>query len=342
MRVVDQAGGQELADGGRAAADADVPARGGLARPRQRLRGAGVEEVKRGTAVHPDGGPEMVGEHKDRGVERRGVSPPSVPLLVRPGSTVRAELAPAHDLGADARGPSAGEDVVDAGAAAGLALHRAEGTSGEEPLVQPGSRMPERSLQALPRAGAEPIQRHREVVHPDLRHDDLLTSCFTATGTSCRGPPPVRTMRWPKVIASAWPPSIIPVDHRAFLLTARNWPWTQDKASIAAVVASISARWRVRRGSTEWLIGSRLGVNKPALSPTPGSMTVRACLGCLIARGALVARVCCRRRGLRGRPIAPSCRRRLAPRPPCWPGRNPPQAGTIRGAAPARSSAAAR
>ena len=61
----------------------------------------------------------------------------------------------------------------------------------------------------MPRASAEPIQRHREVVHPDLRHDDLLTSYSTATGAGCRGPPPVRTIHWPKVIASAWPLSII-------------------------------------------------------------------------------------------------------------------------------------
>ena len=97
-------------------------------------------------------------------------------------------------------------------------------------------RMPERGIQALPRAGAEPIQRHREVVHPDLRHDDLPTSCLTATGTGCRGPPPVRTIHRPKVIASAWPLSIIPADHRAFLLTVRNRPWTQYKARIAAVL----------------------------------------------------------------------------------------------------------
>jgi hypothetical protein len=51
VRVVDQAGGQEFADGGRAAADADIPARRGLARLRKRLVGAGVEEVKGG--VYP-------------------------------------------------------------------------------------------------------------------------------------------------------------------------------------------------------------------------------------------------------------------------------------------------
>jgi hypothetical protein len=102
-------------------------------------RRPGTAEARRGTAGHLDGGPQMAGEDKDRGAERRVVSPPAVPLLVRPGAAVRAELAPAHDLGADARFPGAGESVVDAGAAAGLALHEAEGTGREEPLAQPGS-----------------------------------------------------------------------------------------------------------------------------------------------------------------------------------------------------------
>src|SRR5215469_16490596 len=82
VQVVDKVGRQELADGGRAAADADIRSGGGLTRLRKRLGGAGVEEVEAGTAVHLDGWPGMVGEDKDRSVERRGVSPPSVPLPV--------------------------------------------------------------------------------------------------------------------------------------------------------------------------------------------------------------------------------------------------------------------
>jgi len=87
--------------------------------------------------------------------------------------------------------------------------------------------MPKRGLQALPLTGAEPIQRHREIVHPDLRHDDLPTHCLTATGTGCRDPPPVRTIHWPQSHRQHWPLSILPADHRAFLLTMRNRPWTQ-------------------------------------------------------------------------------------------------------------------
>src|ERR1700733_788657 len=137
----------------------------------------------------------MVGEDENRGVERRVVSPPSVPVLVRPGAGLGAELAPPHDLGADARLPGAGESVVDAGAAAGLALHGVERAGREEPLMQPGPRMPERGVQALPLAGAEPVQRYREVVHPHSRHGDLLTRCFAATRTGCGLSPSVRTVR---------------------------------------------------------------------------------------------------------------------------------------------------
>ena len=161
VQVVDQAGGEEFADGGRSAADADIPARGGLARLRQRLGRAGVEEVNVVPPFIWTAGRGWWVRTKT-GVWNGGLSPhdPFHSWSGR-GSMVRAELAPPHDLGADARGPSAGESVVDAGAAAGLALHGAEGTSREEPLVQPGSRMPKRGIQALPRAGAGPIQRHR-------------------------------------------------------------------------------------------------------------------------------------------------------------------------------------
>jgi uracil-DNA glycosylase family 4 len=166
VQVVDQAGGQELADGGRAASDADVRPGRCLTRLRERLGGAGVEEVKRGPALHLDRGPGMTGEDENRGAERRRVSPPPVPFLIRPGAMLRAELAPPHDLRADARSPGAREGVVDASAAAGLPLHSAERAGREEPLVQPGPRVPERGIQALPVAGAEPVQRYREIVHP--------------------------------------------------------------------------------------------------------------------------------------------------------------------------------
>ena len=123
MHVVDQAGGEELADGGRAAADADVKATRGLLGRRERLRRAGVDEVEGGAALHLDRGPDVMGEHENGGMERRLLAPPALPLLVGPRSALRAELVAPHDLHADARPPAAREGVVDAGAPALLALH---------------------------------------------------------------------------------------------------------------------------------------------------------------------------------------------------------------------------
>src|SRR5579864_1206028 len=121
VHVVDQAGGEELADGGRAAADADVEAARGLLGRRKRLRRAGVDEAEGGAALHLDRGPDVMGEHEDGGMERRFLAPPALPLLAGPRSALRAELVAPHDLHADARPPVAREGVVDAGAPAFLA-----------------------------------------------------------------------------------------------------------------------------------------------------------------------------------------------------------------------------
>ena len=82
-----------------------------------------------------------------------------------------AELAPAHDLGADAEAVPLGKGVVDAHAAAGLATHRAPEPGGEHPLVQTLPGVAERGVEREAIAGSEPVERDREVVHADLGHD---------------------------------------------------------------------------------------------------------------------------------------------------------------------------
>jgi NADH:ubiquinone reductase (H+-translocating) len=126
VHVVDQVGGEELADGSRAAADADVEAARGAPGGRERVGRAGLDEVEGRAALHLDRGPGVMGQHEDGGVERRLLPPPALPLLIGPRAALRAELVAAHDLRADARAPGAREGVVGGRAPAGLAKHRAE------------------------------------------------------------------------------------------------------------------------------------------------------------------------------------------------------------------------
>ena len=168
MQVVDQVGGEELADGGRAAADADVKsARGGLG-GRERLGRAGVDEVEGRAALHLDRGPDVMREHEGGRMERRLLPPPALPLLVGPRAALVAELVAPHDLGANAGTPVAREGVVDAGGPACLALHGAKCPGGEEPLHQPGAGMPEGRLTGLVLAGAEAVERNGEVVNANF------------------------------------------------------------------------------------------------------------------------------------------------------------------------------
>src|SRR5579859_5931156 len=165
VHVVDQVGGEELADGGRAAADAHVQAARGVPGGRKGLLRAGVDEVEGRAALHLDRGPDVMGEHEGGGTERRLLAPPALPVLVSPRAALVAELVAAHDLRADARPPAAREGVVDAGAPALLAGHGAERAGGEEPLVQPGAGVAEGGFQALAVAGAEAVERNGEVVN---------------------------------------------------------------------------------------------------------------------------------------------------------------------------------
>ena len=52
VHVVDQVGGKELADCGRASANADVQAAGGIAGNLEGVGGAGVDEVERRATLH--------------------------------------------------------------------------------------------------------------------------------------------------------------------------------------------------------------------------------------------------------------------------------------------------
>ena len=68
-----------------------------------------------------------------------------------------------------------GEGVVDAQATAGLTHHRVPEPGAEHPLVQALAGVSERGVDRETFAGSEPVERDREVVHPNLGHDASST-----------------------------------------------------------------------------------------------------------------------------------------------------------------------
>lgn len=66
-QLVDQARGEILVDGARAAMDRDIAVSGNVARLRRRRLDTVGDEVERGAAVHRLRVARVVGEHEDRG-----------------------------------------------------------------------------------------------------------------------------------------------------------------------------------------------------------------------------------------------------------------------------------
>src|SRR5581483_5486017 len=123
-----------------------------------RVRGRGVEEVERRTALHLHRGAWAMGEHERGRVEGRVLAPPPAPLgVVVPAR--RTELARAHDLGADPRPVTLRHRVVEAFAPTRLAEDlAARETGGEHPLVEPLAGVTERRVERQPLTGGEAVE----------------------------------------------------------------------------------------------------------------------------------------------------------------------------------------
>src|SRR5262245_29120356 len=101
VHLVDQTGPQIVPEGGDAAADADILAARGIEGALEHVLDAIGDKVKGGAARHHDRWPRIVRKHEDRNVIGRVVAPPSLPGLVRPGSTYGPEHVAPQDPGAD-------------------------------------------------------------------------------------------------------------------------------------------------------------------------------------------------------------------------------------------------
>src|SRR5918992_2969148 len=79
MQMVDEPGGEELAQHRRAPTDADVLTVCRLLSSGECIHQRDIEEMERRTAVHLQRRPRAMGQHVRRRVERRVLSPPSPP-----------------------------------------------------------------------------------------------------------------------------------------------------------------------------------------------------------------------------------------------------------------------
>src|SRR5271155_3553791 len=123
MQLVNQGGAQVLANGGYAAAEADVTA----ARCNGRLLQSGLNtfrhKAKLRTSGHPERCPRVMREHEDGRVIRRVVAPPTLPAVVRPRASHRTEHVAPKNPSTDSCKPLLGHCVIDSRLPVVIAMH---------------------------------------------------------------------------------------------------------------------------------------------------------------------------------------------------------------------------
>lgn len=162
VEVVDEASFQILADGGGAAAEADVFACCGFFC----LLKCGVDalgdEVEGCAAFHVERRAGVMGEDEDGGVVGGFFAPPAFPVFVGPGASDGAEHVAAEDPGADVFEAFGGHFIIDAGFAAVLALHLPPRARGHEPVEEFVASDAEWGFEGLGRTGAVSVEGEGE------------------------------------------------------------------------------------------------------------------------------------------------------------------------------------
>src|SRR5262249_40219362 len=121
MQLVNQACTKVLLYGCRPSTDSHILSVGDLARPVESLVNTASDKMERRVTLHLQGRTCMMGQDKDRNVIRRVVSPPPLPVLVRPRTADGSEHVSPEDPGSNILKATGSEIVVNSGRATVLA-----------------------------------------------------------------------------------------------------------------------------------------------------------------------------------------------------------------------------
>src|SRR5262249_28053328 len=152
-----QSFGQVLPNGGGPATDPHILPASGALRLLERRADAVGHEVEHRAPFHYQGRPRVMGEHEDRRVIGRVLTPPAAPALVGPGSAHGAEHVAAEDVGTEVLEAAQREVVIDPGFPALQALHLPPDPGGEEPRHQLRTADAKGVLETLVGTGTEAV-----------------------------------------------------------------------------------------------------------------------------------------------------------------------------------------
>lgn len=166
--LVDQFGLKILPDRGNPSAESNVSAPGGIVRPLQCDMDAFCDEVEGRAAFHDDCGSGVIREHEDGSVVRGIVAPPSLPVVIRPGTADRSEHVTAEDPCPDIGKATRHEVVIDVARATIFTLHLPKSAGGDHPIMQGEAADAQRVVETLMRSGAVTVEGYGEVMDAKL------------------------------------------------------------------------------------------------------------------------------------------------------------------------------
>ncbi len=170
MHFVNQPGAEILLDCRDSAAEPNVLFSGRVSSPFERVMNSRGHEMEGGSPFHGQGCARVARQHEDGGMVGRIFPPPTLPVLVGPGTSDGSEHVSTHDPCPDVVKAACRNVIVNPSRSAILAMHCSKSTGREEPFVQRDAADPKWIVEVLVRAGAVAIDRYREIVDSKPGH----------------------------------------------------------------------------------------------------------------------------------------------------------------------------
>ena|SRR5208283_881882 len=171
MDVVDESSAQKLLDRSNATPDPNVFSVCGCRSAPQGGTNPFSHEMERSVPRHREGGARVVGQHKYRSMERRMITPPTLPGFVRPGPSHRPKHVATHDPCSNIIETPGNEIIVNTCCPAVVPNQMLEGASRDHPIVQGHAANAERVLEALTWTSTVSIDGNPKSLDSEFSHE---------------------------------------------------------------------------------------------------------------------------------------------------------------------------
>ena len=177
VQLVNQAGANVLLDRSDTTTQSNIFAIGGINGARKSAFNPIGDEMECRATGHSDRLARVMSQNEDSGMIRWSITPPALPVQIRPGSANRPEHVTTKNPSTHVTETASSKVIINTRRAATFPVHVLKGFGMEGPFVQSEPSNAKRILEVLIRSRTESVNRYGKTLYAQLGHFSSFARC---------------------------------------------------------------------------------------------------------------------------------------------------------------------